>query len=781
MRKKKFSIVPPAPQPVVSFARQDYLAATLAAFIALAVYICTLAPTITGDDSGEFITAAYTLGIPHPPGYPLWCMLGKLFTIVAPFESIATRVAFMSSFFGAATCFVLALIIIRLTANRLAALAASATFAVSLEFWKWNVVAETYSLNAFLMLVCLLLVLEYQETHRNTYLYWFAFVYGLGLCNHHTTHFLGPVFALFIIISDFNARALPPACGGDRGGVWHRLRTYALMLAIAFAIWFVIHLYLPIRAAADPYVNFSAPTTLERIWGVITRKPFTQGFVEDPRSFGRFLTQCLVFGKQYIAQFTPVFALLPLLGVYPLWKRNRAVAFFVVGTFFYVAVGTILIINPGFDRSSVWFNSKFWVPAYMMATILIGSALAWLATLKLPDVIVPALALALFILPLVSHYKDNDKSHYYYADDYARNLANTLEPNAYLFSSADFAHFGIYYLQAVENYRTDITIINKYGYIDEDINKQLPSELQNTAGPWVAPSATQKIEISKWLHAQTGRPVYHTAGLSNAALHGVKMVNTGITQQMLLKDAPIPQRDYWSKYTWHNLDFTDLPDDFTAENIASEYHFARARDYLAANDLVNAKAELEQAIAVADRHVPLLNNLGIYCGENHTPENNLIDLAVKCFQSVLDTDPRDEKALRNLGVALGMTNDYPGARDAFERLVHVHEFKYGKDHFITAGSLTNLGSVYLALNDFQSAKNVFLRALNIDKTALGPGHPNTARDKSNLALALQAIGNTETAAKLHTEAVDTLMKTLGADHPFTQKAQQNQFIESMEN
>lgn len=791
----------------ILFARSDYLAAATSALIALIVYLITLAPTITGDDSGEFVTAAYTLGIPHPPGYPLYCMLGKLFTLIVPFGTIAARVAFMSAFFGAATCFVLTLIIIRLTANRPAAMAASVAFAVSLEFWKWNVVAETYSLNAFLMLTCMLILLKWQDVPKNKYLYWFAFVYGLGLTNHHTTHFLGPVFAAFIIVRDFNdirdckdrKKALPPArtsvrgvseataSGEDRGGGWRHLRTYALMLAIAAAVWTLIHLYLPIRAMADPYVNFSDPRTWERFWGVVTRKPFTQGLVEEPRTLARFLEQCWLFLTQYGRQYTPFLAPLPLFGIYPLWKRNRGAALLVVGTFLYVALGLILVINTGFDRSDMWFNSKFWVPAYAMAAILMGAALAWVATFKIPRYVAPALGVVVFVVPLMANYRTCDKSDYYYAYDYARNLADTLEPDAYLLSSADYAHFGIYYLQAVENYRTDITVVNKYGYINEDINAQLPADLQNTSGPWVAPSSTEIIDISKWIRTTKGRPVYHTAGISNAAYHGVKMVNRGIVQQMLFADEPATERDYWSTYTWRNSrggirppdpasDSTDnIPDDFTAENIVAEYHFARARDLMACDEREQAARELECAISIADRHIPLLNNYGIYSGEN-----GLIELAERCFRGVLDSDPRDQKALRNLGVVLGMKQDYAGARDAFQRLVDVHESKHGPDHFVVAGSLTNLGSAHLALGDFQAAKKSFTRAYKIDKSALGEAHPFTARDMSNLAVALNALGDTAAAQKYQTQAVEILKATVGPTHPLTQSAQQGAFIESME-
>ena len=67
-------------------------------------YLFSLHPTVSAGDSGELITAAYTLGIAHPPGYPLWTILGKIFTIIIPFGNIAYRVNLMSAFIGACTC-----------------------------------------------------------------------------------------------------------------------------------------------------------------------------------------------------------------------------------------------------------------------------------------------------------------------------------------------------------------------------------------------------------------------------------------------------------------------------------------------------------------------------------------------------------------------------------------------------------------------------------------------------------------------------------------------------
>ena len=56
------------------------------------VYVLTLAPSVTLEDSGELITGAADFGVPHPPGYPLWTMSGFLFSHLVPFGSIAWRV-----------------------------------------------------------------------------------------------------------------------------------------------------------------------------------------------------------------------------------------------------------------------------------------------------------------------------------------------------------------------------------------------------------------------------------------------------------------------------------------------------------------------------------------------------------------------------------------------------------------------------------------------------------------------------------------------------------------
>jgi len=82
------------------FSLSRVILAALAFFLPFAVYLKTSSPTVTFIDSGELALVCYTLGIPHPTGYPLYALLGKLVTML-PFGSVIGRLNFLSAIFVA--------------------------------------------------------------------------------------------------------------------------------------------------------------------------------------------------------------------------------------------------------------------------------------------------------------------------------------------------------------------------------------------------------------------------------------------------------------------------------------------------------------------------------------------------------------------------------------------------------------------------------------------------------------------------------------------------------
>lgn len=162
----------------------DWSAFWTALLLALLVYGLTLAPTVTLEDSGELAVGADHLGVPHPPGYPIWTIITWVFTRVFCFVQFrgqpnpAWAVAFASAVFGALACGLTALLLCRSSRDILQSIqrttevigerterwicwcggvAASLVFAFSPVNWSQSVIVEVYALNAFFLVTIMFL------------------------------------------------------------------------------------------------------------------------------------------------------------------------------------------------------------------------------------------------------------------------------------------------------------------------------------------------------------------------------------------------------------------------------------------------------------------------------------------------------------------------------------------------------------------------------------------------------------------------------------------------
>ena len=95
------------------FRRIDWIALLITFASVWAVYLWTLAPEVTLEDSGELCTGSYYAGIPHPPGYPFWAIYSWFWTFILPIGNVAWRVEVGQSFAAAVGCGLLALMVSR--------------------------------------------------------------------------------------------------------------------------------------------------------------------------------------------------------------------------------------------------------------------------------------------------------------------------------------------------------------------------------------------------------------------------------------------------------------------------------------------------------------------------------------------------------------------------------------------------------------------------------------------------------------------------------------------
>jgi tetratricopeptide (TPR) repeat protein len=190
------------------FKREDWWAAAATFLFSTWIFLRNMAPEVTLQDSGELVTGAFNLGVPHPPGYPLWALLGYIWShVVVPFGNPAWRIGTMSVFTGGLTVGILTLMMTRSTRILLHTLPFSRSieerllhwialtvgmstallFGFNRGVWLWASVSEMRVLNAFsfVLIACTFFAWVIQP-QRKGYLYATLLIFGLSMTNHQT-------------------------------------------------------------------------------------------------------------------------------------------------------------------------------------------------------------------------------------------------------------------------------------------------------------------------------------------------------------------------------------------------------------------------------------------------------------------------------------------------------------------------------------------------------------------------------------------------------------------
>ncbi|MDZ7289241.1 MAG: DUF2723 domain-containing protein [candidate division KSB1 bacterium] len=181
-------------RPASFFKNPVSLGGLLTLLIALATYLRTLAPTVSFWDCGEFIACSYILGVPHPPGAPLYLLLGRVFSMLPFADDIGWRVNLISALASTATILLTYLIILQLFREFrrkpegwievISAVIGALAFTFSDSFWFNAVEAEVYALSMFFTAVVIWLALRWAERHTEAasikYLLLIAYLIGLA-------------------------------------------------------------------------------------------------------------------------------------------------------------------------------------------------------------------------------------------------------------------------------------------------------------------------------------------------------------------------------------------------------------------------------------------------------------------------------------------------------------------------------------------------------------------------------------------------------------------------
>jgi transmembrane protein TMEM260 (protein O-mannosyltransferase) len=316
--------------------------------------VITLAPTVTLWDAGEFITAAKVLGVPHPPGTPLFVMLGHVWGEILPLGGYAWRLNLMSACFSAAGAGCLFLVAHRLLSGevpwlRMGGAAAAALFsAFSFTNWQNSNETEVYTVATFSIAAICWLCLRWRDVrgtpeapHLQLLI---VYVAALSIGNHLLALLVGPAVSLFIVHTLRAQPAADPAEQRMEWAEWSALTALWIVLiavglgstpllvvggvlvlaalvacvlqgSVAFpllaigvaAIGISTYAFLYIRSGLQPLLDEANPENWTNLLAVIRREQFgSRGLLDNPTVLpgpdnpGRTLT---MFGYQFVNYF----------------------------------------------------------------------------------------------------------------------------------------------------------------------------------------------------------------------------------------------------------------------------------------------------------------------------------------------------------------------------------------------------------------------------------------------------------------------------------------------
>ena len=491
--------------------RPSYLVAAGVTTAIFALYVATLAPTTQMWDTSEYITAAYVLGIPHPPGNPFFALVGHVFSRLPIAPTVAQRVNLLAAICSALTAGawflvaerVLTTLLPRPALRRAGAALAALLSATAFTVWNQSVVNEkVYTVSLLFFAAVSWLTVRWSDADESgssdRLLILVVYLLGLGYANHPAGLLVAPAVGVAIL-----ARR------------WTTLLRWRLLLAgaLAFVLGLTPFAVMPIRAAHAPAMNQGETSacvgrtiavdctlsgeTYRRLMSHVRREQYGgHSVVERQAPFGAQLGMWWLYFKwqwmrdaaveRPFAQtaLALVFLGLGLYGGVVHWRGDRRSFWFFGALVFSVTFALVFYMNFKYGWSQapelgysvprevrdrdyfyIWSYSTWGVWAALGLVALWTSAARSVASRMArgggngaAQWIAAAPLLLTALIPLIANWRQASRAGDTATAAFARDLLNSVEPYGVLVTVGDNDTFPLWYAQEVEGVRRDVTI-----------------------------------------------------------------------------------------------------------------------------------------------------------------------------------------------------------------------------------------------------------------------------------------------------------------------------------
>ncbi len=418
------------------------LCAAAVGVVSLGIYLATLAPGLTwahdGGDGAELAAAARLLGIPHPPGYPSYMLLAHLFTLL-PLGEIATRTNLLSALSAAGASTLLAWALSRWANRWVSAIGAGLALACAPLLWAQAVITDVHALNGLFTsaLLALAVVADQKSKAAAPGRGWLALViggaWGLSLGNHLTAVFLAPLVL---------------------GALW-RLGRHGLAGVPGILFGLAVYLYLPVRAAAGPLINWGNPRTLGRLWWMLTGGEYHR-FVFS-LSGRLWPARLAALSGLLTRQFGVVGLMVAALGCTALWTRHRPI---LMAT----AIATVLCVAfaVGYGTTDSY---TYLIPALVSGALWLGTGIEEIlaaldARARWSAHAAGAAVVGMLAIAIVCRFRALDLSSDRSVYEFRATVLDPAPGRAVLVSQQDEQTFALWYFTYALGLRPDVVVVD---------------------------------------------------------------------------------------------------------------------------------------------------------------------------------------------------------------------------------------------------------------------------------------------------------------------------------
>jgi transmembrane protein TMEM260 (protein O-mannosyltransferase) len=467
-----------------------YRWAALVGAAIFALYVATLAPTTAFWDTSEYIAAAKVLGIPHPPGNPLFVLMAHVWGMIPFAADYAVRINLFAAATSAASAGLWFLVLERwlraIVPHRGARLAAAAAgvlvAATTWTVWNQSTVNEkVYTVSMFSIALVMWLTVRWadieDQAHRDRLLIGIAYLLALTSTNHLMGILVGPAVAVYVLMTDWKSLLRPWVIGGV---------VMAAVVGISLN-----YIYLPIRAAQYPPINEGEPIGFfsKALMDVLNRVQYGKPSLLDRQAplASQFATFFQYFNWQWARDWngwsrlaTILFTVLGLGGIGALWEKDKRAALSAIALMFTISAMLVFYMNFKYGYSQnleqpdlareVRERDYFYVAAFALWGVWVGLGLgaAWrfLAETFGKGVdgarqwIVASPVLLVACIPLVGNHLTASRATETMARDLAHDILESVAPYGILITAGDNDTFTLWYAQEVEGIRPDVTLAN---------------------------------------------------------------------------------------------------------------------------------------------------------------------------------------------------------------------------------------------------------------------------------------------------------------------------------